>query len=91
MVAAPEYKVQTQAKLVPALCVLYNFIRTHDPEDLDLVDLAEVECRSPQRRPENFGGAVGAAERQDANDRWDRIAQVIWAQYVEHNNSNIVG
>ena len=54
MVAAPEYPVQTQAKLVPALCVLHNFIQTHDPEDLDLVDSAEVECRSPQRQPVIF-------------------------------------
>lgn len=40
MVGAPEYPVQTQAKLIPALCVLHNFIQTYDPEDLDLVDLA---------------------------------------------------
>jgi hypothetical protein len=86
MVAAPECPVQTQAKLVPALCVLHNFIRTYDPEDMDLVDLAEVERRSPQRQPEDFGSAVDAAEREHANDRRDKIAQEMWTQYVAYNN-----
>ena len=87
MVAAPEYPVQTQAKLVPALCVLHNFIRTHDPEDLDLVDSAEVECRSPQRQPQDFRVTVDAAERREANDRRDKIAQAMWTQYIEYNEA----
>ena len=77
MVATPEYPVRTQAKLVPALCVLHNFIHTYDPEDMDLVDLEEVEHRSPQRQPEDFRSAVDAAEREHANDRCDKIAQEI--------------
>ncbi|EGO05085.1 hypothetical protein SERLA73DRAFT_44852, partial [Serpula lacrymans var. lacrymans S7.3] len=33
MVAAPEYALEVQAKLIPALCVLHNFIQLHDPDD----------------------------------------------------------
>lgn len=31
---APEYPLVVQAKLIPALAVLHNFIRIHDPSDL---------------------------------------------------------
>ncbi|KIK42151.1 hypothetical protein CY34DRAFT_45843, partial [Suillus luteus UH-Slu-Lm8-n1] len=33
MVAAPKYSLVVQTKLVPALCVLHNFICVHDPDD----------------------------------------------------------
>ena len=48
--------------------------------------MEELERRSPQRQPEDFGFVVDAAEREQANDRRDKIAQEMWAQYVEHNN-----
>ena len=43
MVAAPEYSLAVQAKLVPALCVLHNFIRIHDPEDEEELDSDDDE------------------------------------------------
>ncbi len=39
MVAAPEYSIETQAKFIPALATLHNFINEHDPDDMDM-DLA---------------------------------------------------
>ena len=33
MVAAPEYLLEKQAKLVNAICALHNFIQTYDPKD----------------------------------------------------------
>jgi hypothetical protein len=53
---------------------------------MDLVDLEEVEHRSPQRQPEDFGSAVDAVEREHTNDRRDKIAREMWAQYVAYNN-----
>ena len=41
MVAAPEYSSEVQAKVIPALCALHNFIRIHDPDDLDDQDRQE--------------------------------------------------
>ena len=33
MVVAAEYDLPTQARIPPALAVLHNFIRIHDPDD----------------------------------------------------------
>lgn len=42
MIAAPEYSLEKQAKIILAICVLHNFIRVHDPEDIDEADMAEL-------------------------------------------------
>ena len=39
MVAALEYSLETQSKIICAICVLHNFIHVHDPdEDLGVLD-----------------------------------------------------
>ena len=39
MVAAPQYSLKTQSKIIHAICVLHNFIHVHDPdEDLGVLD-----------------------------------------------------
>jgi hypothetical protein len=35
MVASPEYSEDKQAKFIPALCVLHNFISIHDHDSTD--------------------------------------------------------
>ncbi|EGN91538.1 hypothetical protein SERLA73DRAFT_67224, partial [Serpula lacrymans var. lacrymans S7.3] len=36
--SAPEYNMDIQAKIPPALCVIHNFIRIYDPSDIDDFD-----------------------------------------------------
>ncbi|KIO00087.1 hypothetical protein M404DRAFT_153719 [Pisolithus tinctorius Marx 270] len=67
MVAAPEYDLQVQAKLVPALCVLHNFICTHDPDDTGEFDGISGTHQRPtthlsERAPADFGHTITPAE-----------------------------
>jgi hypothetical protein len=46
LVVAPEYDLTTQAKMVPAICVLHNFIRIYDVDDLPIVDMPSHKDQS---------------------------------------------
>jgi hypothetical protein len=84
MVAAPEYSLEVQGKIIRAICVLHNFIRVHNPdEDLGVTDV-ELSRRMPRRSAADFGGSVSAEERTNANMRRDEIAQQMWEQYQEY-------
>lgn len=84
MVIAPEYSLQKQARLVHALCVLHNFIRVHDPDDLDTT-IEEELTRIPEPPEQgDFGGSISAAEKEAATSRRDNIAKQMWADYVEY-------
>ena len=84
MVAAPEYSVKTQAKLVHALCVLHNFIRIHDPDDLDQATEEVLTRPAPTPIPADFTQAISNEERTTAMDRRDRIAAEMWESYVAY-------
>jgi hypothetical protein len=58
MVAAPEYSPAVQAKLVPAPCVLHNFIHIHAK--------ADREIQITQQRKDDFGCSITPAEREQA-------------------------
>jgi hypothetical protein len=85
MIAAPEYSLEKQAKLVNAICALHNFIGAYDPEDGDEINLTEVEWASPQHLQEDFAVDVTVTEREDASEKWDQIAKAMWEQYVAYN------
>jgi hypothetical protein len=86
MVAAQEYSLEKQAKLVNAICALHNFIRAYDPEDgVDINNITEVERATPQHLREDFAVDVSTAERVEASERRDRIAKAMWEQYVAYN------
>jgi hypothetical protein len=79
----PKYTLDVQALLVAAICALHNFIRIHDPDDIDDLDLlAELERRSLRRHRDS--GAITRAERDRAEQRRDEIAHAMWRQYVEY-------
>lgn len=91
MVSAPEYSVQTQAKLVHALCLLHNFVRVHDPDDFDEVDhelTARVVPSTAADAASMFGGDITPLERQEAAERRDRIAKEMWESYMAYIDSN---
>lgn len=84
MVAAPEYSSEVQAKIVHALCALHNFIRIHDPDDLDASTQEEL-ARVPQDPiAADFGGTISAGEQRQATSRRDRIAMAMWEEYVAY-------
>jgi hypothetical protein len=89
MVAAPEYSLVVQTKMVPALCVLHNFIHVHDPDDAEEEgEEAEMDTNQAvqvvQQRVEDFGHTITPAERARAGQKRDDIAEAMWAQYIEY-------
>ena len=87
MVAAPEYSLETQTKIVPAICVLHNFICMYDPGEK--VGLEELSTQVPRRNPEDYNrGGVSAREKARANTKQDVIAKEMWRQYQEYVNNH---
>ncbi|KAH9910650.1 uncharacterized protein BXZ73DRAFT_57946 [Epithele typhae] len=80
--------MSVQAKLIHALCVLHNFIRIHDPEDLD--DMVHAELDRVPNPPElsDLGTRLARAEQKRASDRRERIAQAMWDSYQAYVNGN---
>ena len=85
MVVAPEYNLQTQAKIPAALAALHNFIRIHDPDDnaQDEDDYEEDHnLRSPvEIHAEHLGGHISQAEKDRASAKRDAIATAMWVDY----------
>lgn len=83
MVAAPEYSPEVQAKMVPALCTLHNFIRIHDPDDLDGQDWQEEVERQPLvPSAADLRSRVSQAEQDRAAAKREKIACNMWNDYV---------
>jgi hypothetical protein len=74
MVAAPEYSLEVQGKIICTICVLHNFICVYNPDDVLGVTDAELSRRTPRKSMANFGGSVSVEERTNANTRRDEIA-----------------
>lgn len=87
LVHPPEYDLDVQARLPPALAALHNFIREHDPDDLAEYEGAEDPQPGVRQDPEGAGelarGVPRAPERNQAVRRRDQIAQAMWVQYQE--------
>lgn len=84
LVHAPQFNMDTQTRLPPALAALHNFIRKHDPDDI--ADFDDAEDPQPGMRAEPPEGQLaegipGRRERRVANERRDRIGQEMWTQY----------
>ncbi|RDX42814.1 hypothetical protein OH76DRAFT_1303985, partial [Lentinus brumalis] len=75
------------AKLVHALCMLHNFIRIHDPDDLDEDDINSLQHCHSEAAAATFGGDITAGEREEASARRDRIAKEMWDSYVAYMDS----
>ncbi|KAJ7194981.1 hypothetical protein GGX14DRAFT_377535, partial [Mycena pura] len=101
MNVAPEYSVETQAKIPCALAALHNFIRLHDPDDYADDGPGHGGPRNPtftlhdmdgderhQFPEEELGRFVNQAEKQRARLFRDNIAREMWAQYVADEESN---
>ncbi|KAK0430221.1 hypothetical protein EV421DRAFT_1721825, partial [Armillaria borealis] len=91
MIVAPKYSIATQAKFIPALAALHNFIRDHDPDD-KAQDLGEADEEDPipcQRSPSNatlrpnhvVNMNITNKERDRASAHRDHIAMKMWDNY----------
>jgi hypothetical protein len=72
-----KYSIETQVKLIYALCVIHNFIiekKTNGEVDIE----QRVDDELPQDA-EDVGAVQGADT--EANEYRDRIAQAMWADY----------
>jgi len=88
LVHTPQFKMDIQTCLPPALAALHNFIRKHDPDDLN--DIDNVEDPQPGMRTEGqlAEGVPRAAERQQAISRRSEIVQEMWLQYQNFRSVN---
>ena len=87
MVASPEYSEEKQAKFVPALCVLHNFILVYDSDVPDTeqhnppgTGAASQSARLGRPRP----AWISEEEEVSASVRCDRIADAMWADYNKY-------
>lgn len=89
MVAAPEYSPDIQAKVVLALCALHNFIRVHNPDDLDDRDWQEeIERQPPMPTADDLRNRVNQAERDRAIAKREQVAHDMWSDYVLRGTSD---
>ena len=83
--SAPEYSMEIQARIPPALAGIHNFIIYHDPTEVE--DMVDIPDPTPGNVPpeQSFGllasGAPNQAERTRAKEKRDQIAQAMWESY----------
>lgn len=70
-----------QARIPAALAAIHNFIRLHDPGEVE--DFADASDPLIGERGALAVGDVGQAERTRADTRRDGIADAMWEQYMQ--------
>ena len=90
LVVAPEYDLATQAKMVPAICVLHNFIRIHDVDDIPEIEGFRSRGQATGALM-GLGGDISNAERNRASELRESIAKAMWTSYqsiIDGQNQN---
>ena len=76
-----------QARIPPALAAIHNFIRQHDPDEIQQFGDDDEDDWMHGVHGDGVGilaeGPAGEVERDRANERRDRIAQEMWRDYQE--------
>jgi len=82
----PEYGMDVQALIPPALAALHNFIRNYDPGEIHVYDDDQQFDfqMAPQFTGELGTGPATADERNRAGERRDKIAADMWEQYQHY-------
>jgi hypothetical protein len=70
--------MRLQARILPALGAIHNFIHIHDPDKIDEIALEEFNGEGTH---ELAVGPASAAERARATAKCDRIAEAMWLEY----------
>lgn len=97
LLLAPEFDMDIQTHIPRVLCALHNFIRRHDPTDANdeeyalAADVSHVRVNGPGIG-ELATNTVNAAERMEASNARDQIAEQMWEDYQQilHDNGHIV-
>jgi hypothetical protein len=89
LVCPPEVDMVWQARLPAALAAIHNFIRDHDPLDIEADD-GLFDPDPGAHTGELADGLPRAAERERANNRRDDIARQMWAQYQAYLDQETV-
>jgi hypothetical protein len=88
MVASPEYSEDKQAKFIPALCVLHNFISIHDHDSTDTGQQLSPRADSSHLpvAPIELPQPVWVSEEEElsASARRDKIAAKMWTSYQQY-------
>lgn len=79
---APEYSIETQSKIVLAVCALHNFIVQHDPDDAQQYDNMKTLHQLNHQRP--VVNERDHYELERAGERRESIAKAMWLQYQEY-------
>lgn len=74
-----EYSLETQARIIPALCAIHNFILTFDVEDV--LDSSNSALTEYVTASQVWTGGVSSVERERAAERRDTIAKAMWEKY----------
>jgi hypothetical protein len=81
LVYPPEYDMDIQAQLPPALAAIHNFIRQYDPGEISDIVKEVTDVQPGGRHGELAVGPPERAARDRASARRDAIAQAMWEQY----------
>ena len=91
----PQFNMNIQAKIPPALAALHNFILDHDPHDIDEylsgnaddTDENDLDPNPGQPQDNEFGnlanGAVTRSEKTRATAARNQIAEAMWRDYQQ--------
>ena len=79
LVHPPEYDMDVQAHLPPALAALHNFIHIHDPDEID--DMLHPDDVDIEATGSLATELPRRAEKEWVNNRRDEIARDMWDQY----------
>ena len=87
---APQFDMNIQAKVPPALAALHNFILDHDPHNINEYlsnnPQDDLDPNPGQPQDNEFGeladGAVTRLEKERAITAWNQIAELMWRDYL---------
>lgn len=90
LMLAPEYSLDQQARLIPALAVLHNFIQIHDPGDLPEDDHDLPPAHDNAGEVPYHNAMQNARDIRDAASRFrDGMAHHMWRDYQEGNQRQL--
>ncbi|KAJ8519770.1 hypothetical protein ONZ45_g3304 [Pleurotus djamor] len=80
---APEYPMEIQAQIPPALAAAHNFIDIHDPTDVSELEqtMDALALNGEEDVGEFADGPADRAERTRATEFRDKIAEEMWTSY----------
>ncbi|OAV88131.1 hypothetical protein PTTG_29139 [Puccinia triticina 1-1 BBBD Race 1] len=85
--SAPEIKLKKQVRLVYALCMLWNYIRSHESVN-NLFDDPEEDARTLLRTQMGEDESFDVTEEDSImKHRRERLAKKLWDQYVAYKRS----